>query len=147
MVCAADFAAGRRGGARIAASVLRSGRGDDLRAAWSLGPAAARAYEAAGLGPEDLDVAEVHDLTSSTELLACMVLGFFRRSEVDRVMAEKMTWLSGRLPVNPSGGMIARGHPPAATGIAQIVELTWQLDGRFGGRQVESARAAGWPPA
>jgi acetyl-CoA acetyltransferase len=71
-----------------------------------------------------------------------MVLGFFRRSEVDRVMEERTTWLGGRLPVNPSGGMIARGHPLAATGIAQIVELTWQLDGRCGGRQVESARAA-----
>jgi acetyl-CoA acetyltransferase len=142
VVCAADFSAGRRGGARIAASVLRSGRGDDLRAAWSLRPAAMRAYEAAGLGPEDLDVAEVQDVTAITELFACMVLGFFRRSEVDRVMAEKMTWLGGRLPVNPSGGMIARGHPLGATGIAQVVELTWQLEGRCGPRQVESARAA-----
>jgi len=142
VVCAEDFAAGRRGGARIAASVLRSGRGDDLRAAWSLRPAAMRAYEAAGLGPEDLDVAEVHDVTSITELVACGMLGLFRLGEADRVMAERTTWLGGRLPVNPSGGLLARGHPLGATGVAQVVELTWQLEGRCGGRQVESARAA-----
>lgn len=142
VICAGSFAPGRRGGARIAASVLRSGRGDDLRAAFSVRPAARRAYEMAGLGPEDLDVAEVHDVTSITELVACGMLGFFRLGEADRAMAERATWLGGRLPVNPSGGLLARGHPLGATGVAQIVELTWQLEGRCGQRQVESARAA-----
>ena len=142
VICAANFPTGRRGGARIAASVLRSGRGDDLREAWSLGPSLERAYDAAGLGPEDLDVAEVHDMTSIAELFACVLLGFYRRGEAARVMAERTTWLGGRLPVNPSGGLIARGHPLGATGIAQVVELTWQLEGRCGPRQVESARAA-----
>jgi acetyl-CoA acetyltransferase len=142
VVCAADFAACRRGGARIAASVLRSGRGDDLRAAWSLGPSLTRAYDGAGLGPDDIDVAEVHDVTSIGELFACARLGFYRLGEAARVMEERTTWLGGRLPVNPSGGLIARGHPLGATGIAQVVELTWQLEGRCGARQVESARTA-----
>src|SRR5215831_6501611 len=142
VVCAADFAAGRRGGARIAASALRSGRGDNLGAAWSLGPSLDRAYAAAGLGPEDLDVAEVHDMTPISELFACAMLGFYRLGEEARLMEERTTWLGGRLPVNPSGGLIARGHPLGATGIAQVVELTWQLEGRCGARQVESARTA-----
>jgi acetyl-CoA acetyltransferase len=142
VVCSGDFSRARRGGARIAASVLRSGRGDDLRMPWSLRPAAERAYEAAGLGPEDLDVAEVHDMTAIGELFVCGELGFFPRGDASRVMAERETWLGGRLPVNPSGGLLARGHPLGATGIAQVVELTWQLEGRCGPRQVESARAA-----
>jgi len=142
VVCSADFAAARRGGARIAASALRSGRGDNLGAAWSLGPSLDRAYAAAGLGPEDLDVAEVHDMTPISELFACAMLGFYRLGEEARLMEERTTWLGGRLPVNPSGGLIARGHPLGATGIAQVVELTWQLEGRCGARQVESARTA-----
>lgn len=142
LVCAAGFPGARRGGARIAASVLRSGRGDDLRAPWSLRPAAARAYEVAGLGPQDVNVAEVHDMTAIGELFVCGELGFFRPGEAARVMTERETWLGGRLPVNPSGGLLARGHPLGATGLAQIVELTWQLEGRCGRRQVESARAA-----
>lgn len=142
VVCAATLAAGRRGGARIAASVLRSGRGDDLAAPFSLRPAAARAYESAGLGPGDLDVAEVHDMSSIAELFACGQLGFYRPGDAGRVMADRTTWLGGRLPVNPSGGLLARGHPLGATGVAQVVELTWQLEGRCGARQVESARTA-----
>jgi acetyl-CoA acetyltransferase len=142
VVCAADFAAGRRGGARIAASMLRSGRGDDLRAAWSLGPSVRSAYEVAGVGPEDVDVAEVHDMTAISELFACALLGFYPLDEAARVMEERTTWLGGRLPVNPGGGLMARGHPLGATGIAQVVELTRQLEGRCGPRQVESARTA-----
>lgn len=142
VVCAEGYPGARRGGARIAASVLRSGRGDDLRAKWSLRPAARRAYEAAGLGPEDLDVAEVHDMTAIAELFVCGQLRFYRPGDAERVMAERTTWLGGRLPVNPSGGLLARGHPLGATGVAQVVELTWQLEGRCGRRQVESARTA-----
>jgi acetyl-CoA acetyltransferase len=142
VVCSADFARARRGGARIAASMLRSGRGDDLETAWSLGPSLERAYHAAGLGPDDLDVAEVHDMTSITELFACAALGFYRLGDAARAMQDRTTWLGGRLPVNTSGGLMARGHPLGATGVAQVVELTWQLEGRCGARQVESARAA-----
>ncbi|HXM55561.1 MAG TPA: thiolase family protein [Candidatus Dormibacteraeota bacterium] len=142
VVCAGDFPRGRRGGARIAASVLRSGRGDDLRVPMTLRAAAGEAYETAGLGPEDLDVAEVHDVTSIAELFVCGELGFCPRDEGARLVRDRTTWLGGALPVNTSGGLIARGHPHGATGIAQVVELTWQLEGRCGQRQVPDARAA-----
>jgi acetyl-CoA acyltransferase len=142
VVCAGTFRRGRPGGARIAASVLRSGRGDDLRVPMTLRAAARRAYETAGLGPEDLDVAEVHDVTAMAELFACGELGFCPGGDVASLVMDRTTWLGGRLPVNPSGGLIARGHPIGATGIAQVVELTWQLEGRCGERQVPSARAA-----
>jgi acetyl-CoA acetyltransferase len=142
VLCSSDFHRGRRGGARIAASVLRSGRGDDLRVPMTLRAAARRAYEAAGLGPEDLDVAEVHDVTAIAELFVCAELGFCAREEAGRLVIDRTTWLGGRLPVNPSGGLIARGHPLGATGIAQVVELTWQLEGRCGQRQVADARTA-----
>jgi acetyl-CoA acetyltransferase len=142
IVCSPRFARARRGGVRIAASVLRSGRGDDLRKPMTLGAAARQAYETSGVGPEDLDVAEVHDVTAIGELFVCGELGFWRRGAEARMMAERATWLGGRLPVNPSGGLIARGHPMGATGIAQVVELTWQLEGRCGPRQVPEARTA-----
>src|SRR5262249_43212032 len=142
VVCAADFRRGRRGGARIAASVLRSGRGDDLRVPMTLRAAARRAYETAGLGPADVDVAEVHDVTAIAELFVCGELGFCPRDEAARLIRDRTTWLGGALPVNTSGGLIARGHPHGATGIAQVVELTRQLEGRCGRRQVPDARAA-----
>ena len=141
VVCSGDFHRGRRGGAKIAASVLRSGRGDDLRVPMTLRAAARHAYETAGLGPEDIDLAEVHDVTAIAELFVCAELGFCRREEAARLVLDRTTWLGGRMPVNPSGGLLARGHPLGATGIAQVVELTWQLEGRCGQRQVASARA------
>jgi acetyl-CoA acetyltransferase len=142
VLCSERFAGGRRGGARIAASVLRSGRGDDRSATFSLRPALQRSYEMAGLGLEDVDVAEVHDVTSVSELVVCAELGLCGPGEPEQLFVDRMTWLGGRLPVNPSGGLLARGHPTGATGIAQVVELTWQLEGRCGPRQVESARVA-----
>jgi acetyl-CoA acetyltransferase len=87
-------------------------------------------------------VAAALRVTAIGELFVCGELGIFRPGEAARVMADRETWLGGRLPVNPSGGLLARGHPLGATGLAQIVELTWQLEGRCGPRQVESARAA-----
>jgi len=142
VLCSPDFRRGRRGGARIAASVLRSGRGDDLRGPMTLRAAARSAYETAGLGPEDIDVAEVHDVTSMAELFVCAELGFCAPEDAARLATERTTWLGGRLPVNTSGGLIARGHPLGATGVAQVVELAWQLEDRCGQRQVASARAA-----
>jgi acetyl-CoA acetyltransferase len=141
VLCAPDLRRARRGGARIAASVLRSGRGDDLRRPMTLRAAARRAYETAGLGPEDLDIAEVHDVTAIAELFVCGELGFCPGGDVERLVVDRTTWLGGALPVNTSGGMLARGHPLGATGIAQVVELTWQLEGRCGRRQVPLARA------
>lgn len=104
--------------------------------------AARRAYEAAGLGPQDVDVAEVHDATSSAELVICEQLGLCPRGEAARWAESGATTLGGRLPVNVSGGLVSKGHPVGATGCAQIVELVGQLRGRAGARQVEGARVA-----
>ncbi len=125
---------------RIAASVLGSGRD---RSAGEPGPVtelARRAYEIAGIGPEDVDVAEVHDATAPAELMLYEELGFCPTGEGKRLVESGETRLGGARPVNTSGGLIAKGHPVGATGIAQIVELVDQLRGRAGRRQVEGAR-------
>ncbi len=100
------------------------------------------AYESAGLGPEDIDVVEVHDAFTVGEMLAYENLGLCPRGEGGRLAWEGATALGGRIPVNPSGGLLSRGHPMGATGVAQIVELTWQLQGRAGPRQVPGAKVA-----
>ncbi len=127
---------------RIVSSVLRSG--------WDRGPeddglsevCAREAYEEAGIGPEDVDVAEVHDASAPAELFAYESIGFCPKGEGGRLIEEGATRLGGRLPVNTSGGLLRKGHPVGATGIAQVVELTEQLQGRCGDRQVEGARVA-----
>lgn len=127
---------------RIAASVLTSGRGDDRSKPDAVTRAARAAYEKAGLGPADLDVVELHDATSIAELQLYEELGLCGTGEAPRLVLDRDTWLGGRLPVNPSGGLLARGHPIGATGAAQVVELTWQLQGRCDQRQVPDARVA-----
>lgn len=104
--------------------------------------AAHAAYRAAGVDPSDIDVAEVHDATAFTELLAYEELGFCARGEGQRLVAEGKTQRGGSIPVNPSGGLESRGHPVAASGLAQIIELVLQLRGEAGERQVEGARLA-----
>ena len=112
--------------------------------------AADAAYKQAGLGPEDLDFAEVHDAVSPAELMYYRELGFCKEGEVAKFVREKRSALGGSLPVNPSGGLNSRGHPVGATGVAQIAELTLQLRGDAGKRQVKDARiglahnAGGW---
>ncbi len=101
-----------------------------------------RAYEMAGLGPEDIDVAEVHDATAFGELLQCEELSFCGEGEGGPFAASGATTIRGKLPVNPSGGLECRGHPIGASGIAQLVELVTQLRGESGPRQVEGARIA-----
>jgi acetyl-CoA acetyltransferase len=150
VLCAADVRSARPGGARVAASVLLSGRGDDLRKPWSLREAARQAYEQAGVGPEDLHLVELHDSTATSELHQYGQLGLCAQEDTVRMVRERTTCLGGRLPVNPSGGLLGRGHAFGASGLAQVVELAWQLEGRCGRRQVESARvglannAGGW---
>lgn len=100
------------------------------------------AYRQAGLGPDEVDVAEVHDATAFSELLAYEELGFCDRGEGSRLVAEGATELGGRIPVNPSGGLESRGHPIAATGLAQISELVMQLRDECQERQVDGARVA-----
>jgi acetyl-CoA acetyltransferase len=142
VVCAPAFRRGRTGGVRIAASVLKSGRGDDMRQGYAAVRALRDAYDIAGVGPEDLDVIETHDSTAIAELLSYIYVGLCDTGDPARLVKDRVTWLGGRVPVNPSGGMLSRGHPAGATGAAQIVELTWQLEGRCGQRQVPSARLA-----
>lgn len=104
--------------------------------------AAQLAYEDAGVGSEDMDVAEVHDATSFAEILQIENLGFFPRGEGGPATARGETRLGGRIPVNTSGGLVSKGHPIAATGIAQLHELVVQLRSEAGPRQVEGARHA-----
>lgn len=104
--------------------------------------AARQAYETAGIGPEDLDVIELHDCFTVHELIATEDLGLCPKGEGGRLVDEGATALGGRIPVNPSGGLLSKGHPLGATGAAQIVELVWQLRGECGKRQVPGARVA-----
>lgn len=101
--------------------------------------AAKAAYEMAGVGPADIDVAEVHDCFSGIELMNYEDLGFCGRGEAAKLIEAGETSLHGRLPVNPSGGLKAKGHPPGATGVAQCVELFEQLRGHAA-NQVPHAR-------
>jgi benzoylsuccinyl-CoA thiolase BbsB subunit len=97
-------------------------------------------FEEAGLGPEDIDVAEVHDAFSIAELLYYEAFGFCPRGEGAALLESGATRISGRIPINPSGGLLAKGHPVGATGAAQVVEIVRQLRGEAGPRQVEGAR-------
>jgi acetyl-CoA C-acetyltransferase len=98
--------------------------------------AAQAAYRMAGFGPERVEVAELHDAFSPFEILSLEDTGLIPVGKAGRATLDGETALDGRLPVNPSGGLKARGHPLAATGIGQLVELTWQLRGQALGRQV-----------
>jgi acetyl-CoA acetyltransferase len=104
--------------------------------------AARAAYEQAGVGPLDVDMAEVHDACSAAELWMYEQLGFCGPGDGPKFLADGATALGGRLPVNTSGGLLSRGHPLGATGTGQIVELVDQLRGRAGDRQVPGARVA-----
>ena len=100
---------------------------------------AAAAYEEAGLGPDDLDVAEVYDLSTALELDWYENIGLCKEGEAERLVNDGDTALGGRIPVNPSGGLACFGEAIPAQAIAQVCELTWQLRGQADGRQVEGA--------
>ena len=99
-----------------------------------------RAYEEAGLGPEDLDCAEVYDLSTAMELDWYEQIGLCSPGEAEKLLRDGATSLGGRIPVNPSGGLACFGEAVPAQAIAQVCELTWQVRGRAGDRQVEGAR-------
>ena len=103
---------------------------------------AEEAYAEAGVGPGDLSVIECHDASAPSELMAYESLGLCGKGEGGQLIDSGATRLGGRIPVNTSGGLLRKGHPVGATGVAQIVELTEQLQGRSGARQVENARVA-----
>lgn len=104
--------------------------------------AARRAYEAAGVGPEDVDVAYVHDSWINEELEYYEQLGLCAPGDAEKLAEEGTTALGGRVPVNVDGGLVARGHPIGPTGLAQVHEISLQLRGRAGPRQVEGATTA-----
>jgi acetyl-CoA C-acetyltransferase len=101
--------------------------------------AAQKAFTMAGFTPQDVDVAELHDAFTILEIAESEHAGFFPKGEGAKALAAGETQIGGRLPINPSGGLKARGHPVGATGVAQAVELVWQLRGAAGERQVKDA--------
>jgi acetyl-CoA acetyltransferase len=103
---------------------------------------AQRAYERAGIGPNEVDVAEVHDATAFGEILQTEMIGLCEIGAGGELAESGATTLGGSIPVNPSGGLGSKGHPLGATGLGQVYELVEQLRGRGGARQVEGARIA-----
>jgi acetyl-CoA C-acetyltransferase len=102
--------------------------------------AAERAYKQANVKPEEIDVAEVHDCYTIAEILAIEDLGFVKKGEGGKAVDKKITTLDGKIPINPSGGLKAKGHPVGATGVAQIAEIVLQLRGEADKRQVKNAK-------
>ncbi|MFT0660350.1 lipid-transfer protein [Rhodococcus erythropolis] len=102
--------------------------------------AAAQVYEAAGIGPEDVQVVELHDCFSANELITYEGLGLTPEDTAEKFILDGDNTYGGRVVTNPSGGLLSKGHPLGATGLAQCAELVWQLRGQAGKRQVEGAR-------
>jgi len=102
--------------------------------------AAQKAYQKAGIGPNDVSFAEVHDCFTIAEILAIEDLGFFEKGKGGEATEKGETTLKGKIPINPSGGLKGKGHPVGATGVAQAVEAYYQLMGMAGDRQVKDAR-------
>jgi acetyl-CoA acetyltransferase len=102
--------------------------------------AAQKVYEQSGLGPKDVQVIELHDCFSTNELITYESLGLCKEGEGGRLIDEDEVTYGGRWVVNPSGGLLSKGHPLGATGLAQCAELVWQLSGKAEKRQVEGAR-------
>jgi acetyl-CoA acetyltransferase len=146
VLCSAEYAKKlNKKQVRLAASVLTSGLYAPQRdfAGFEIEQRAAKqAYEMASLGPKDVNVVEVHDAFTICEILHYEGLGLCPLGEGGRLIDQGETELTGRVPVNPSGGLLAKGHPVGASGVAQIAELTWQLRGEAGKRQVKNPRVA-----
>ncbi len=128
---------------RVTASVLTSGSYPNARdlTSWDCEVRAARqAYEQAGVAPTQIDFVEVHDAFTISEIVHCEGLGLCAPGKGGAMVESGASALGGRVPVNPSGGLLARGHPPGASGVAQVVEVVTQLRGEAGARQVAKAR-------
>lgn len=124
---------------KVMASIVQSGileeANDDILDAEITARAARLAYEQAGVSPGDVGVVELHDAFTIAELLYYEALGLAGKGEAASLLRSGATRLGGRVPVNPSGGLLAKGHPLGATGVAQMVEVAWHLQGRAGARQ------------
>lgn len=150
VVCSPDFARrhGLRGDVAIRAQAMTTDTSSsfasgDMRAVvgYDMSRAAAtRVYEDAGVGPDDLDVVELHDCFTTNELISYEALGLTPAGTAERFIADGDNTYGGRIVTNPSGGLLSKGHPLGATGLAQCTELVWQLRGAAGPRQVEGAR-------
>jgi acetyl-CoA acyltransferase len=139
VLCSESYAKGRvEQPIRVLACELRGGRGDTTPVA----EAAAAAYEAASVGPGDLDLIELHDAAAPAELIQYAEIGLCDEGQGHHLLRDGQTALGGRIPVNTSGGLMSRGHPLGATGLAQVTELAVQIRGRAGGRQVAGASRA-----
>jgi acetyl-CoA acetyltransferase len=103
---------------------------------------AAKVYERASLGPKDVQVIELHDCFTSNEILTYEALGLCPEGGAEKFIEEGNNTYGGTWVTNPSGGLLSKGHPLGATGLAQCTELVWQLRGQAGKRQVENARVA-----
>lgn len=104
--------------------------------------AAQQVYEAAGVGPDEIPVVELHDCFTTNELLSYEALGLTPEGTAEKFVADGQNTFGGRVVTNPSGGLLSKGHPLGATGLAQCAELTWQLRGQAGNRQVPGATLA-----
>jgi sterol carrier protein 2 len=104
--------------------------------------AAKQLYERAGIGPEDVDVVELHDCFTANELLTYEAIGLCKEGEAEKFIWDGDNTYGGKFVTNPSGGLLSKGHPLGATGLAQCTELVWQLRGQAEQRQVEDARIA-----
>lgn len=128
-------------GVGLVSGSVQTGLGD-LNAEDVSRRAGEEAWRLSGVGPDDIDLVEMHDCFTIAEIVRMEGLGLVPHGRGAAWAAEGVTALGGRLPVNPSGGLLSRGHPVGATGAAQVCELAWQLRGTAGGRQVDGARAA-----
>jgi acetyl-CoA acetyltransferase len=139
--CSEEYARARAADAvRVRAISLVSGRDGDVEGGAAV--AAKLAYEQAGLGPDDLDIVELHDAAAPAELTLYEDLQLSKPGEAASLLASGATTIGGKLPVNTSGGLLSKGHPVGATGCAQLVELTEQLRGIAGSRQAGEPRIA-----
>ncbi|HVA78162.1 MAG TPA: thiolase family protein [Candidatus Binataceae bacterium] len=125
---------------KVLASVLSSGTDHGPDDPGVVTRVAGKAYETAGVGPKDLSVIELHDASAPAELMTYEELGICKPGEGGKLIDEGTTEITGRIPVNPSGGLLAKGHPVGATGVAQICEIFWQLRGEAGKRQVRNPK-------
>ncbi len=137
---------GTPGGMRVAASVLHSGQVEegfrDMTKPEISYASARDAYAQAGISPEDLDMIELHDAFSIAELVYYEAFGLTEKESAVALLRDGKTTFGGDVVVNPSGGLLAKGHPVGASGVAQIAEAFWQLTGQAGARQVDAARWA-----
>ena len=115
---------------------------EDPTVLYAVKGAAKMAFDMAKLSPSDINVVELHDAFEILEIAESEDSGFFAKGTSHKAVEEGVTQIGGKLPINPSGGLKARGHPVGATGVAQVCELLWQLQGEAGGRQVKGAERA-----